>query len=199
MITSLTQVSLSSPEALKSSASRSSAASLLAANLRGLLEHHHATIVPAFGALGRSRSFVLSPPKKRMTRTSLTRASLAAHPEPDVDPSELGALYRCVVHLLSASMKSREDFDVLLPLWTATDDAVSPTKALAGAAAEFERALVENEEGYGARRGRDELTASDEMHERVILALVALFVEKPESLTGFQNLVPRVFEVYLAR
>ena len=32
-----------------------------------------------------------------------------------------------------------------------------------------------------------------------MLSLIILFVQRPSVLTGFQNLVPRVFDVYLAK
>ena len=40
-------------------------------------------------------------------------------------------------------------------------------------------------------------TRHDASNERIVLALVALFVERPDSLTGFQMLVPGIFETYL--
>ena len=39
----------------------------------------------------------------------------------------------------------------------------------------------------------------DGFSERVIIALAALFIERSNDLLGFQQLVPRVFDVYLAK
>jgi len=116
-----------------------------------------------------------------------------------VEEGEVAALYRCVVYILGASMRSRGEFDALLPVWLNDDQHVSPTAALAGAAALFEQELAEHEAGYRQRREAAGLSPEDEAHERVILAMMALFVKRPEALTGFQNLVPRVFDVYLAQ
>ena len=43
------------------------------------------------------------------------------------------------------------------------------------------------------------LTDADRRREKAILALISLFVARPDALTGFQALVPQVFETYLAK
>ena len=77
---------------------------------------------------------------------------------------------------------------------------VAPVEALALVAKHWHGALCESEAGYKQRRDdpKSKLTAEDVARERIVLALVSLFVESPR-LAGFQGLVPRVFDVYLEK
>ena len=76
---------------------------------------------------------------------------------------------------------------------------VAPAAALAGAAERFRHEVARGEGEYQGRREAGSLNGVDIAAELTILAMIRLFVEKPESLTGFQNLVPQVFDVYLAK
>ena len=79
----------------------------------------------------------------------------------------------------------------VLPLWVRPDSNTSPPAALAGAAVAFSKKLPKLGEDYKARRDGGKKSDSDVSAERTILAMIRLFVEKPEALTGFQNLVRR--------
>ena len=82
-------------------------------------------------------------------------------------------------------------FEQLMPIWEGSITGTAPAAALAGMARAFSARL------YGAD-GKGTSGKLDEANERVILALVKLFVSKPESLTGFQQLVPMCFTKHLA-
>ena len=111
----------------------------------------------------------------------------------------LADVHACIELILGASRKDREAFNKLLPVWTGTKAGTSPAAALAGMARAFITRIVDDAAGYQSRlAASDAARASDAAHERVILALVELFVARPESLTGFQQLVPSVFDVHLA-
>eukprot|EP00966_Prymnesium_polylepis_P041039 952442-Prymnesium_polylepis.1 len=68
-----------------------------------------------------------------------------------------------------------------------------------GAGSYFVDSVLGDEAEYKARRDAATPSAQDKRHERVLMAMVALFVERPEELTGFQMLVPKVFDVFLAK
>lgn len=109
-------------------------------------------------------------------------------------------LFRCLSILLSASMRSPAVFRAMLSIWTDTaDKSISPGESLLGAATVLAGELGEHVSEYSAHRDRSQLEPSDRRREQAILALIALFVARPDSLTGFQKLVPRVFDVYLCK
>ena len=107
----------------------------------------------------------------------------------------------CCIELLLGSPALSE----LLPVWTTTTAngaTVDPPAALAGTALAFSARLLAHESKYqptASASQTDVAAAAEDAHyERVVLALVTLFVESPDRLTGFQQIVPRVFDVYLA-
>ena len=51
----------------------------------------------------------------------------------------------------------------------------------------------------GATPGATPMKVDVEGNERIVLALASLFVEQPDRLTGFQCLVPSIFETYLVK
>eukprot|EP00966_Prymnesium_polylepis_P334356 7389730-Prymnesium_polylepis.1 len=100
--------------------------------------------------------------------------------------------------ILGLSMESIEGFrSNLMPLLLRAD--LSPGAALAETAHELAQQAADNESGYATRCTSGQLLPSDVAFERKVLALVLLFVERPATLTGFQNLVPKIFDVYLAK
>ena len=126
----------------------------------------------------------------------------------------LSDVHSCMELLLGAM-----PLEELMPTWKAADsDKATPPVALAGTARAFSTKLWANEAAFIARRdgtqppspGGDSAglrrvafdaaddAAVDASNEKVLLALVSLFVEDPNRLTGFQKLVPRVFDAYLA-
>ena len=110
----------------------------------------------------------------------------------------LAPLHKAVRLLISLSIRDPRHFDALLPLWVKPAADSSPGSALAGAAKALKREIASNEAAYLDRREKGALDELDLAHERAILAMVRLFVENSESLTGFQECVPRVFDGYLA-
>ena len=79
-------------------------------------------------------------------------------------------------------MRTTDAFDELLPVFATGEAAkTSPSAALAGMARAFAQRFRE-----GAK-----------LDEKVVLALLRLFVARPDSLTGFQQLVPTIFDEYL--
>ena len=59
--------------------------------------------------------------------------------------------------------QSRAEFDALLPVWREEDASVSPTKALAGAAALLAGVLKDCEADYSSRREEGKLSPEDEV------------------------------------
>jgi len=112
---------------------------------------------------------------------------------------QLKDVFTSIVLVLSASMSSSDRFKQILPEWLHPKGAASPAQALAGTASQFVESLFGDEAGYKERRDKGCPTPHDKKNERVLMAMVALFVERPDDLTGFQMLVPRVFDVYLAK
>ena len=112
-------------------------------------------------------------------------------------PPPLNPLLTACIELNQAR-RSKDEFAKVVPAFTADAPGTSPPAALAGMARAFIARIVNDAAGYQARLGAAE-RLSDEVHERVILALLALFVAKPGSLTGFAQLVPAVFDVHLTR
>jgi len=108
-------------------------------------------------------------------------------------------LFRCIEVLLGLSMRTDDTFDKLLALWVSPEPDTSPPSALAGAALAFSKKLPTLSAEYKERSAANKKSDADISNERIILAMIRLFVEKPEALTGFQNLVPEVFDVFLLR
>ena len=111
-------------------------------------------------------------------------------------------VHACIELLLSVSMQSDASFEEMMPHWISAGRNVSPAAALAGMARAFTPRLLGDTDGYLARRNDgaegDEWRVADVARERVVLALLRLFVRRPDSLTGFQQLVPGVFDAHLA-
>ena len=113
----------------------------------------------------------------------------------------LADVHSCIELLLGAGDKTHKE---LLPVWTAAlgaDAQTSPSVALAGAAKAFSASLFAHEKAYKptATNGSEGAVGAENAHyEAVILSLVALFVASPGKLTGFQQIVPGVFDTYLA-
>ena len=111
----------------------------------------------------------------------------------------LADVHACIEMILGASRKDPAAFKKLLPAWTDPKPGTSPAAALAGMARAFITRIVDDAPGYEQRKALAPAErAADMAHERVVLALVELFVTKPDSLTGFQQLVPAIFDVHLA-
>ena len=104
----------------------------------------------------------------------------------------LADVHSCISLILGAA-----ELDEMLPVWTSTSPVTNPPFALTGAARAFGTQLFEHEPTYKPMASGG--TPTDASYERVVLVLVNLFVLRPASLTGFQQLVPRVFDVYLAK
>ena len=142
---------------------------------------------------------------------SLTlRALLEAHHhysavESGADDLELVEVHMGLAHMLSASMLSTESFAAALPIWAVVDPAnksspiASPPAALAATAAYLAATMMSGAPDYLKRRDAKKTSPADASNERIVMAMVRLFVASPERLTGFQSLVPSVFGSYLSR
>ena len=185
-----------------------SSVSPLQASLRAILEHQHlvakkleAAEEEEASAGRRSESEVPGQADREAVDLGARVAADGGALEKELEQlrGSLPDLYRCVELVLGLSMRSDEDFQALLPIWTTVDALVAPNAALLGAALQFREVVAEHESGYQSRRDTDALEEPDRADERTIICMIRLFVEKPEALVGFQNLVPRVFDVYLAK
>jgi hypothetical protein len=107
-------------------------------------------------------------------------------------------VHSCVELILGASMRTPDLFESLMPIWLLEEPNVSPSSVLMGTARAFAERLEASQEGYKSALAAAKQSEADLQYERVVLAMVKLFVRQPGSLTGFQQLVPRVFNVYLA-
>ena len=107
-------------------------------------------------------------------------------------------VHSCVELILGASMRTPDLFESLMPIWLAEEPTVSPSSVLMGTARAFAERLEASQEGYKSGMAAAKQSEAELQYERVVLAMVKLFVRQPASLTGFQQLVPMVFNVYLA-
>lgn len=182
----------------------------LRTSLRAILQHHQMTarriaeledeglqaqaeMEKQKGMLGQAAAGTTIDTTAYEQRNALRLEEIAFH------TASLPDLFRCVELLLGLSMRTDKTFNTLLPLWLSPDSNTSPPAALAGAAMAFSQKLPKLSAEYKEHTAANQKTDADISNERIILAMIRLFVEKPEALTGFQNLVPDVFDVFLMR
>lgn len=109
----------------------------------------------------------------------------------------LADVHACVELIIGASLRTPEAFASLLPIWLSEKTNVSPPSVLMGVGRAFAKRLADAEDTYKGRLGASAQTEEDLQYERVVLAMISLFVKEPGSLTGFQQLVPKVFDTFL--
>ena len=167
--------------------------------LRSLLEAHHSYTILGQAVLEELHAETRESRLSRISQVSEARASRVSNvvevvPEA-ANTFDMDELLQCIAHLLSSSMHTHESFNAMLPTWLAVDapDDVRalPYVALAETAHHFAAHLYS-----GNKKPKDHDNKAD---ERTILAFVGLFVKQPERLTGFQQLVPKVFESHLTK
>lgn len=161
--------------------------------LLALLQLHHRVSVPA------------TEKKSRTSNSNGDAASAAAsfaafrHGDP-TERTFVGGL-RCLQLILSTMnpIASEPSFKKAAMHWLNAPKDTSPPVTLDATAADLALVLQEREQEYAVRLADDALDFDDGVEERAVLAIAALFVTKSDSLLGFAQLVPRVFDVYLAR
>ena len=111
--------------------------------------------------------------------------------------SSLPHLHRGFQLMLNLAARDESNLKSLFPLWVDPGPTHMPSTLLAGAAKQLASDLTDKGGGYRMRRNTGALNMHDLSYERTILAMLQLFVRLPEVLTGFQNLAPVVFDIYL--
>ena len=174
--------------------------------LRSLLETHYeyTNAVRDVAAVATSTGAQIAGGASRLSLADVAHGPATDIGEIDMaTKAKISDLHSCIAHMLGSSMHSHERFMAMLPIWAESDPEgakkADPPAALADTAVHFSQRVFTKQSSYRSRRDKKALTPEDKADERVVLAMIGLFVKQPERLVGIQQLVPKVFDCYLAK